>query len=1001
MKETQQVTNNGYGNWLWNYGKQAIKGLTVMGVGMLGYVGLRGYWGKQFIADTESSEKTALIPAATKIHTAGQNPSTSHTVTSTNKPTVWESTGETIAYRKKRSLLPLSDDFIVNKVVNDTQQEPAIASLNNGEFVISWTSAQQNGSGNDIFARRFSSNSFPIMPLGEPFLVNNYTLGNQQESAITALSNGNFVICWTSAGQDGWGRGIFAQIFAANGTKLNSEFQVNTNTSYDQYNADIVSLPNDNFLITWTSTGKYGIGEIVCGQLFNANGTRLGEEFQVNTYTQFEQSTPSIASLNDGGFVITWQSYNQDSSGYGVYAQRFSNSAIKISGEFQVNTYTLSIQAAPAITGLPNGEFVIVWEGEGPEDNSGIYAQRFSTNGTKLDNQFLVNDYTAGLQNMADIATVGRGEFVITWSGVGADDTGVYAKRFSANALPIGTQFRVNNFIPNNQGSSVIASLGRNEFVIAWKGFGAEDDSGIYARWFIISYSSSLFRNQILIDQGQTILLSQNELLAVSENNLTSNLTLIPQNTTNGFFASTDNPSLPIFNFTQSDVNNGKIQFSHSDSYEAPSYKIAIDNGDTITISDPVTVEFNRKPLWLKQQITIANRRTVLLSENELLAIGDRNRSQVFFEVRNTSHGMFTLVNANYAINNFTQQQVNASAIKFVHDGSNLAPSFEIRANDGRLYTAYQSGQINFTFNRPPVLTRNKANITQGERHILNIDELAATDLDELTESDMGQLLFNFTTIQHGFFSLSTNPNTVITSAYQNQLAAGQLLFQHDGSETSPSYNVSVTDGVVSTESQMADITFTMSSLSPNVNSNPNLNSSAGSGATSNNPQSETIRDNTNASIGGAIGGVGGAVLLAGAGIFAANRYRRNKALTEQRSKNPLANAMYNELQISGTEDFQSEKGLEFINAVEALNNELIRVGSDIKQMTSEEIKELASDLANAAKAQLGKKINPLDLQECAQKIVSSTMTSLHRENIANKDAIVEMDTMASRLKHA
>ncbi|MDH6059449.1 DUF4347 domain-containing protein, partial [Chrysosporum bergii ANA360D] len=60
--------------------------------------------------------------------------------------------------------------------------------------------------------------------------------------------------------------------------------------------------------------------------MFNYQGvlslTKVGSEFQVNTYASNAQANPSITTLKDGGFVVTWQSDVQDGSGNGVYGQR-------------------------------------------------------------------------------------------------------------------------------------------------------------------------------------------------------------------------------------------------------------------------------------------------------------------------------------------------------------------------------------------------------------------------------------------------------------------------------------------------------------------------------------------------------------------------------------------------------------------------------------------------------------------------------------------------------
>ncbi len=50
----------------------------------------------------------------------------------------------------------------------------------------------------------------------------------------------------------------------------------------------------------------------------------LGTESPVNTTTTNGQTVSSVAMDADGDYVVTWQSYQQDGSGYGVYAQRYN-----------------------------------------------------------------------------------------------------------------------------------------------------------------------------------------------------------------------------------------------------------------------------------------------------------------------------------------------------------------------------------------------------------------------------------------------------------------------------------------------------------------------------------------------------------------------------------------------------------------------------------------------------------------------------------------------------
>jgi hypothetical protein len=82
-------------------------------------------------------------------------------------------------------------------------------------------------------------------------------------------------------------------------------------------------------------------------------------ETRVNTTTANDQWNPSIAALPDGGYVVTWTSYNQDGSGWGVYAQRYDASGNTVGSETRVNTTTSSEQWFPSIAALPDGGYVV------------------------------------------------------------------------------------------------------------------------------------------------------------------------------------------------------------------------------------------------------------------------------------------------------------------------------------------------------------------------------------------------------------------------------------------------------------------------------------------------------------------------------------------------------------------------------------------------------------------------------------------------------------------
>ncbi len=79
----------------------------------------------------------------------------------------------------------------------------------------------------------------------------------------------------------------------------------------------------------------------------------------------------TVAPLNDGGFVVTWGSYGQDGDFSGVYGQRYDSSGVKSGVEFQINTYTTSDQRDPSVAPLNDGGFVVTWTSDGQDGDLG------------------------------------------------------------------------------------------------------------------------------------------------------------------------------------------------------------------------------------------------------------------------------------------------------------------------------------------------------------------------------------------------------------------------------------------------------------------------------------------------------------------------------------------------------------------------------------------------------------------------------------------------------
>ncbi len=76
-------------------------------------------------------------------------------------------------------------------------------------------------------------------------------------------------------------------------------------------------------------------------------------ETRVNSTTAGSQINSSVTRLADGGWVVTWESADGDSTG--IYQQRYNAQGNPVLGEIRVNAATAGTQSEASITALADG----------------------------------------------------------------------------------------------------------------------------------------------------------------------------------------------------------------------------------------------------------------------------------------------------------------------------------------------------------------------------------------------------------------------------------------------------------------------------------------------------------------------------------------------------------------------------------------------------------------------------------------------------------------------
>jgi VCBS repeat-containing protein len=349
------------------------------------------------------------------------------------------------------------------------QEGMSAAVLADGTSVVVWTSALMYA-GADVYAQRYDAAG---AALGGRFTVNSTTSWDQGRPAVVALTDGGFVVSWEGRTSNLGPMDIFQQRYNTTGTKIGSETRVNTTLTDEQQYVSSAALQDGGWVTTWTSYNQVsgGVGEIY-QQRYGANGAKVGGENRVNTTTSGFQVWSQTAGLEDGGWVVAWESQDQDGSGRGVYQQRYGADGVKVGAENRLNVVTAGGQTYVSISGLADGGWVAVWQSENQDGGGlGVYGRVFNADGSERVGERLMTQAIVGNQYQPSVVGTSDGGFVVQWAANaqnGVAGYAVYAQRFLANGEALTGQFMLSEGTATDAARTKLAPRLDGGFISLW-----------------------------------------------------------------------------------------------------------------------------------------------------------------------------------------------------------------------------------------------------------------------------------------------------------------------------------------------------------------------------------------------------------------------------------------------------------------------------------------------------------------------------------------------------
>lgn len=383
-------------------------------------------------------------------------------------------------------------EFKVNTNTEGRQSSPSVTAMADGGWLVSWTGEDpQYASPSQIYTQRYSVDGLPI-GLESPAFAD--PLHSQQDSSVTALAGGGWVVAWaTNVGTYWLADSQFEAVVYSSAGVRSDPIRINSSQSKYNQTMTIAPLTGGDWLAVWSSW-SHESGGGVYAQRFSASGARVGGEFKVSDGSSTTPQAPAVTGLKSGGWAIAWHQDDGASASNEIHWKAYGSAGTPVtvdsSTQFVANSYTANPQSFPAIAGLADGGWVVAWHSNGQDgDDAGIYAQRYDASGLAVGGEFHVSTQTVSAQELPAITALKDGGWLISWRSVEKDESypeyGVYAQRYSADGSPLGGEFRVAAADTFHQHDSALAARSDGGWISAWTSVGQDgSDDGIYAQVF-------------------------------------------------------------------------------------------------------------------------------------------------------------------------------------------------------------------------------------------------------------------------------------------------------------------------------------------------------------------------------------------------------------------------------------------------------------------------------------------------------------------------------------
>ncbi|MBA1156566.1 hypothetical protein [Microvirga mediterraneensis] len=411
----------------------------------------------------------------------------------------------------------------VNTTVIGEQFAPRVTGLANGGWVVTWWgngTQAGNADGTGVFQQVYDPAGNPV---GGELRVNTTTAQSQAEPAVTALPNGDWVVTWGGHGAaDTSGLSqIYQQVYGLRDNAvaaIGTETPVTANGGLRAATTALGGVNTGKWIVTWDGGDPQGTGVFL--QAFAASGQESGAEIRINTTTWGNQQKSSVTALANGGWVVTWNGAGEQSGQDdfdGVYQQIYNALGQPVGGEIRVNTTVEGYQGDPDVVALADGRWVVAWRGKGTQannaDDGGVFIQVFDQSGNRSGGELLVNSNTDGSRSSVSVTALADGGWVVTWKADGVwgnsyADAGLFQQVYNSNGQRVGGEVRISS--ASSVSAPDVTALADGSWIVTWEGNDDTGSRGIFQQHYALNAGAGHDPTAVKVDGLTTLTIAEN-----------------------------------------------------------------------------------------------------------------------------------------------------------------------------------------------------------------------------------------------------------------------------------------------------------------------------------------------------------------------------------------------------------------------------------------------------------------------------------------------------------